>query len=1548
MASLSSSLAGLPLEQLALFHAVDPYLSSVFIFHGPATTANSTLSSSRIQAHIIAPGGVHSYPRITISPAAPLYAAVNHLPRDKQGDEVYRGLAVCLFKYFCELPEVVKDALTALTLSGKQCTLLPNLFNEVHAADLANKMAKVENAAQVIPDLKDAFADRIVPCIDVDFVLPPGTVNMATHTSRDAGSDAEQCQKFSDRFGAYAPLIEALGDPIFLPTSKLKRAPSQPTNMSKSRLFSAAQKETLRLSMCEVVDTEERYVGKMYDLVHNIAHEFRQKARDRSVSSTSPDEKDLMKLFPTCLNDILEVNLRFLNDIRQILEDTEKDTLGDITKDTVLDSAALARDSNGNRKDPMGIIAFARCLQEWFPRFSQPYGEYMNAHTGFTKVLNTFLHDHNSSFSKRVYESGEQRMRSLLMEPVQRLPRYSLLIDAMTGALPVVHPAVKPLLNARDIITEICSLDSSRRNGQTSKRLQALVTGWPASVSPSGRLITAVDFFTLVPPYRPGLQGSRGETGIMLVYTDFLILMSKTPESKLTARGLYAELDKPQPGYGTDPAASTPELKFLQASRIGSVRCTQSKCGNIMYLAPAENILRNERSPSKLMLHALELMSSYEGKAHRLIEEITKARIEGRFPEQYRERGKWSLHYPDGAYENLGTLISVFEENSDETLPSSTSSTVRLNFDGPKTNLVKDAANTDVEVSVVMSMAAGGKYKMEFDSVVGISFTDLFAPQDFILILSKRLHTLLRPLCQPQNPFLTDAVLSANFSILRIIADHILASAKVTKGLRPRSPSKLLSSFWGGGQAKELHLPQKGLLPPAQITPSPPTFSVADFDSPQKELPSTPSPQKGAKAIDGGISNGGINIADETATQLEQLEKTFTAYTIAIRSRSGNIVGRVLRARDRADQAAVNELYNVLLDDAGKIQAAAEAPVDVLIVAFETFMAKAWKEKIGPVIPAQSLVLIQNQFDSMFPGDFEDFFHRFLAEMSPQTRRALTGLVKLLAELLDASGNDGDRGALTEVFSEILTEEGDPREYISLLDRLVEDFERLFDGNAPFIASMEGTLLNDPTNRRDRSQSVNNGSINSNSSSFRKRFGFGLHRERSKTESESKVSSIIRTLSKSKGSGSGSAADAEAPASTLPKVGLMRAKSTDVDTRLHTLLRPGSRDRPFMPTFFSSDHDLYRPGSAHSNAATLSSIGEDRVEKPVSPRKKRRSSLSDLRPLSAGDITPLFQSPKATRRVESPVTPASHNSESDPSTTPTGSSGQRNGTSLRSPIRLPSPPRVTSPVRTLPRSRKENTPPSPRTALGDKPVNRKTNISTSPKKRTDIRPQNYHSNVTGLKERSLPPNGTEASRIPLSTTSTPKVQKLKMQNPQKLRERVQNEKRTVASAESTLQAELASIGQEISNSRASPIKGRPTSSSGTSKSISSPTSSSPSTALIARVRGLSDKVAAVTSDLNSRTASLEKDIENSLIVSERRAKKLDELYREASAENEALYQRFNDELSRIAKDVRHGAGEMALREQLKESLDELARVKKENFRLKREIGGLKAQQVVTD
>lgn len=125
----------------------------------------------------------------------------------------------------------------------------------------------------------------------------------------------------------------------------------------------------------------------------------------------------------------------------------------------------------------------------------------------------------------------------------------------------------------------------------------------------------------------------------------------------------------------------------------------------------------------------------------------------------------------------------------------------------------------------------------------------------------------------------------------------------------------------------------------------------------------------------------------------------------------------------------------------------------------------------------------------------------------------------------------------------------------------------------------------------------------------------------------------------------------------------------------------------------------------------------------------------------------------------------------------------------------------------------------------------------------------------------------------------------------------------------------------------------------------SPSSPSSGAGLATRLRNLENRVTAFLTDLGNRTAALERDLETSLLVSERRAKKLDELYREASAENEALYERFNTELSKVVKDIRMGNGEEALKAQLREALEEVGRVKKENMRLKREVGGLRAQQV---
>lgn len=734
----STALSDLPLENLSLYHALDSYLSSVFVFYGPVATANATVSSSRIQAHIFTPAGLQSYPRITISPAAPLYAAVKYLPREKQGDEVARALAVSMLKYFAELSDPLRNRLVETSRKtqhggGK----IPKLFDEVHAADLANRMVKVDDSSEVVRDIRGSFQERRVPWTDIDVVLPAGTIQPPRRRD-SAGSDIEETS--DNQYGPYTSLIMALGEPMFLPTSRLKRAPSQPTNVSKSRTFTRGQKESLRLTMCELVDTEERYVTKLYSLVHEVADEFRQKAQGRGPTSSSPDERALEALFPPCLNEILEVNLGFLDVIRQVLDETEKDALADISLDTELPSGSNRVFTRENR-DAIGAVAFAKALLDWLPQFSQPYGDYMRAHTGFTQTLASFLKDRNSSFSRRVYETGEQRLRSLLMEPVQRLPRYSLLIDTMTGSLPLMHPAVRPLLKARDVVKDICALDNSSpsSHAQSLQRLRELVDEWPARTFPDGRLITAVDVNEITAPYQLDSPGSIAGAGMMLLYRNCLVLLAKPAESRTTARALLADIDNAVSSTN-DASISLPnsELKVVQVFELHTSRCMQSACGRIVFIAPSLSKSHPTPGDGGCDLLALELTAMYEGKASRLIEEIIKAKVEGRFSEEEREGTKWTLRSPIPTQGSASILACVCEDGQSNALNLPQASPIRLVFNAPKAKCSQMLQTTNLEMIISISPPTGDQFRMDIDSVVGNASTDLVSVDTFVSTLSRR------------------------------------------------------------------------------------------------------------------------------------------------------------------------------------------------------------------------------------------------------------------------------------------------------------------------------------------------------------------------------------------------------------------------------------------------------------------------------------------------------------------------------------------------------------------------------------------------------------------------------------------------------------------------------------------------------------------------------------------------------------------------------------------------------------------------------------------
>ncbi|KAF2129302.1 hypothetical protein P153DRAFT_396590 [Dothidotthia symphoricarpi CBS 119687] len=1540
MAIINPEPAALSADDLSLFYTTDELLSNspVLIFYGPTATSTQA-THSRIQAHVFTPAGLQNFARLIISPTAAFYNAVTCLPREEQGDEICRGLAFSLFKYFVELPLEIKDAWEKRYSTLGHLPSAPQLFSESHAAILAAKMVKVENIADVIVDVRHALGEQTLSWLDLDVVLPQGSIKK--FNSRESGLfDESEDELLQQRFGQYAPVMKLFGETAFLPTSKLRRAPSKPTALNRLQTFSRKQKETLRREMCELLDTEENYVNKLHDLVNNVAVEFRKKAKNKSSSSTSPNEQTLKGLFPPSLDNILEVNSQFLEVMRVILEETENGAIQDIEEAT--DDVFIAP-LRGTKDPPdvTGALAVAKTLVEWLPQFGDCYTDYMAAHGDFSQLLKTFTKDTTSSFSKRVYDTGEQRLMSLLIEPVQRLPRYNLYIDNIVKQLPARHPAIRSFLKARDIVSEICSREGpSAQQIRVLDRLRKMVAAWPSTFNPRGRLITAIDLVELSAPYHGDLAGPSTVSGILVLFTDFVVFVRKPDVSTTTARSLLADLDNPKFAESFDGSI---ELIFHQHVKLCDIVASEHSEGSILQtLSPIPSASQAGRPRSRdrqcIGIRMFYLQGAYEGKAQKFVEELTKARVEGRFPEAERESYKWEVRSLPG---DLSFFSSVSEEIGTQS--------VEGRNEPAKVQVLVETANfaqpvvvgdQGIEVTIAITILGDGFFLLDTTGLNGYAARDKLTSVEFLPVLTKRLTNYFQLRNNVKNAALSEAYLFRNHQILKSLNVQFnqVEDTQYSKS-RPNSPVKMLSGFFNGSIGRE-----GGSR--SRLHRSPHTLG----DIPRMPPPSQPASAR-PHSHDGELSrptsssrslNFGAN--GHTTDSLTKLEESLSNMTMALLARKGNIVGRSVRARAVADELAVNELYNSLLENSSNLDLASQSSVDVLFATFEKFLSVAWKERMGPVLSHAMFVSLQMRSDSMHPDEFEEFFRGTFFELAPHNQRALRAIVGLLAELLDGTSNDGDRGVLTAAFAEMLVPAGNANDFISLMDRLVQDIDILFPAEiAEFSTPIYGSI-------DSKSRHAAGGSVSSNTS-LRKRLGFNtVTRENSKSEkvdNESKVGSLWRSLSKN-------TYVAENQPPSLAKAGYASfGRSNSIDTGHISPKRPSSRDRPtVLGTFSFENGNANGNGSGNGNGnappsrSLLGALGTIGEVPPTAgpPRKKRRSSLGDLRTLQTADDVPSWSS-QAPPRPDSAMQNNRRISASPPPPPQTPSRG------TPSPLKhssIPAPTRLGSPFR------KENSPAPPSAreranSLRPKSVAARYDTrdevtiksNTPRKKRTEsitsipiLKP----TPELGLSER---PGSGNAVKIPPSSPRSPiKVgppsalspKKLRMQSPQKLRERLQIQQRDIESASQDLQSELSAITHDLAT--------KPDPRLSTESLTLAPTSAK---TLELRIAALEKQVKNTLDSLSSRAATIAQDVGTSLQVSEARAKHLDQLYRDMNAENEALYARFNEELERVTSSARKGrAGEEAER-RLRASEEEAVRLRKENARLRREVAGLKAQ-----
>ncbi|RKF72085.1 putative rho guanine nucleotide exchange factor gef2 [Golovinomyces cichoracearum] len=1513
-------------DDLTLYHTTDGHLgnSPVLIFHGPSIISNSTQNSSRIQVHIFTIAGFQSYRRITISPNSPFYQSVDYLPREKQGDEICRGIAFGLLKYLKELPDTVKSTLKSQVTNprGKQSFSVLSLFSEQHAAILASSMVKAENTVEVLLDILTALCPYNMNHVDIDLILPSKSIK-----SIDENAEIVDDTLDSDinRYGDYAPLVKLFGNVTFIPSSKLRRAPSRASSTNRSRSFSKDQKISLRREMGELVDTEERYVIKMYELVHNIANEFLEKAKNRRPGSFSPSEEDLENLFPKSLYKILQVNTAFLNAVQKIMDESEENAMFDLEAPAVTSTSSRSG-INKQPQDPTGALSFAMSLLEWFPQFSDCYRDYIRASQLFPQTITSFIKQ-QSSFSKRVQVTGEQQLRSAVIEPVQRLPRYSLFIDNIVSCLPVLHPALQPFLKARDIITSICSMDpSGTENSQLFKRLGNLIDLWPTDLVFQGRLITAVDYIELASPFHK-IPDSNSRKGIFLIFSDKIVLLNKSHRCSLSAKGFLAEIEKPSASsmMATMTATAsgnkrTYDLSFSSWYKLCEACFTTSDDCRFVYLIsehePVENTKNRDKSVTNFPIRVFILQGSYENKGIKFTEEITKARIEGRFSEEDRESCQWSLRSVKLASTDLTIHTAIYEETADYLTKNRIGpATLRVLVDHSINTKGVDSSHQDCEVNAsITTITSGTKYRFEIAGHNQKNFandlvTDQLLPALVVKILDLvRSHYSLRDLV-PTKPY-------TSFYIKMLKSLQIHDEREKYRSFMPSSPVKLLTNLFN-------------TTPSISGNKNPKTSSRINFLS----LTRSDSNKSKISNLEPDTSaNVQSDNSERPDNHLIRLEETFSAYTTAIHSRKGNVIGRTLRNYATTDELAVNAIYNTFIENPYDQRAASEVTIDILFAAFEKYLRMAWKEQMGDVISLQTLDELQLQALRLASGDFSHYVRLILSEMTPQNRRAFISIVKLLADLLDGCGNDGDRGTITAAFAELLVINGNPHDYINLLDRLILDQEKLFQFLETSAVDGAGTNVLTASISGNKPNSSAVGSIASNTSSFRKRFAETVLRQNTSSEKPS----VWRSLGKN-------SRNITCGDQTHTNSSLFRSRSIESQFR-----RPNPRERPTIIDAFEQ-----RPSSSSGPTAILhlngnSHSGEKTYSKPA--KKKRRSSLSDLKnhynevSLDLSKISDAPEGHQSSLKVSS-----STSFTSSPSKIPLSSASPER--SRNSIYKTGSPTQKENLNLSLPIQKKKKFPVeySSMMASTSTPSNSDAvlikDLWTTPSLKKSL--SLSQTNIPSLSNQSSTTCAKRASRPPTSHSNAPRSpQKLRLPSPQKLRERIHVEAKAIREADSNIHSEISKISAQMARLHT-------TEKSSYNQQISQP----PSLLNIqSSLSLLASRIPDIIADLTARNEAIELDLERSLQALEFKLKGLDQLYLEATAENELLYERFNGELARIVKAVKGKAedsiGSSSMRnerfdrgdlvDKIRQSTEETAIIRSENARLKRELLSLKA------
>ncbi|KIK67960.1 hypothetical protein GYMLUDRAFT_36761 [Collybiopsis luxurians FD-317 M1] len=331
-------------------------------------------------------------------------------------------------------------------------------------------------------------------------------------------------------------LVLSLGDVVGLEENMLTEEQNKEPgkmNHSNTRKRAIPESSALAAAIEELVATERSYVKKLQILKHDYADPLRNFAREKNTAIIPKYEAKT--LFGN-IDNLLPVNEAFLTDLEKMMAPNGQKVVGGV-----------------------GDVAL-RHFKEYkgFEQYKQYYVKREEAQLIFEQEVSKRSSAFIAYIDRIKYQSADSKnrvgLRELLMEPVQRIPRYTLLFRLMLKHMAPGDPQRAKLEEADKIASKIAlaETDEQTKRAAIMSCLINTIEGFPPSLfSNYRRFIDCIDVEDVL--FDTPISSAASSSSIggslhcsLLLFDDKLLIVKRPGNGEKSARALSGleDLDK--------------------------------------------------------------------------------------------------------------------------------------------------------------------------------------------------------------------------------------------------------------------------------------------------------------------------------------------------------------------------------------------------------------------------------------------------------------------------------------------------------------------------------------------------------------------------------------------------------------------------------------------------------------------------------------------------------------------------------------------------------------------------------------------------------------------------------------------------------------------------------------------------------------------------------------------------------------------------------------------------------------------------------------------